>query len=197
MGTDIGEITQMLNDAADGDAAAAQNLWVIAQAEIRGQAEMLVARERASDDIQPTLLVNEAWLKIHGNASAPPQFGNRREFYGAIWRVMRQILIDYARARNSLKRGGNHRRVDLDLAAGGLRQLDTLGDSTDALLPALDNLRELDPTGFDVFWGRFALGLTREQVGDMMGIDTAEVDTHWRHARAWLRTRIEEHESNE
>jgi len=189
MSQDSGEITRLLNDASDGNQEAATELWRIAQQEIRGQAEMLVAREQARTDLQPTMLINEAWIRIHGG-KAVAQFRNHREFYGAIWRVMRQILVDYARARQSLKRGGDRRKMPLDLEADGLRQLDSLGDDSEDLLAALDRLRELDPSGFDVFWARFALGLNKEQVSKMLDLSIAEVDTHWRHARAWLRSQL-------
>ncbi|MEE2908636.1 MAG: ECF-type sigma factor [Planctomycetota bacterium] len=189
MTTDIGDITRLLNAASGGEDNAAEQLWSIAQQEIRGQAEMLVARERARTDLQPTMLINEAWLRLHGGTSAP-EFKNHREFYGAIWRVMRQILVDYARSRQSLKRGGNIRHVPLEFAADELQRLDRIGDDTDALLNALDRLRELDPEGFEVFWGRFALGLSKSQVAAMLDIEVGKVDNHWQHARAWLRTNI-------
>ncbi|MCH2152860.1 MAG: ECF-type sigma factor [Phycisphaerales bacterium] len=196
MATNAGEVTKLLDEAADGNSIAAESLWQIAQQEIRGQAEMLVAREKQGAELQPTMLINEAWLKIHGGTDGPPRFNSSREFYGAIWRVMRQILVDYARARQSLKRGGDRKRVDLDLAVDGLRSLDNLGDETSALLPALDRLRELDPMGFEVFWGRFALGLNREQVAEMLDMEINDVDMHWRHARAWLKARITEDNDN-
>ena len=190
MSTSSGDITRLLNDASDGDQNAASQLWVIAQQEIRGQAEMLVAQESAKTDLQPTMLINEAWIRLHGG-NGSPEFKNHREFYGAIWRVMRQILVDYARARQSLKRGGDRKKIPLDLNANGLRDLDSVGDDSEELLLALDRLKDLDPIGFEVFWGRFALGLKKEQVATMLDIPIGEVDSNWRHARAWLRSNLE------
>lgn len=190
MTTNSGEITRLLNDASDGKENAVSELWAIAQQEIRGQAEMLVARESARTDLQPTMLINEAWIRIHGGDNAP-RFKNHREFYGAIWRVMRQILVDYARARQSLKRGGDRKKMDLDLEADGLRYLDSLGDDSEDLLTALDRLQSLDPTGFDVFWARFALGLKKDQVATMLELPLGEVESNWRHARAWLRANLD------
>ena len=81
--------------------------------------------------------------------------------------------------------------MELDLDAGGLHHLDSLGDDSEELLAALDRLKELDPVGFDVFWGRFGLGLKKSQVAAMLDLPIAEVESNWRHARAWLRSNLD------
>ena len=188
MATTVGDITRLLNEAGDGHETAAEELWSIAQAEIRNQAQRLVARERAGDDLQPSMLVNEVWIRMH--QGKPAVFENRDQFYGTTWRVMRQILIDFARARDSLKRGGEFKRMELDLVQDGLFQLDSLGDETGVLVETLDKLRDHDPDGFNVFWGRFVLGRTKQQVSDLLEIPLKEVDEHWHYARAWLRSEL-------
>ncbi|MCH2152864.1 MAG: ECF-type sigma factor [Phycisphaerales bacterium] len=188
MDTTIGDITRLLNEAGDGHETAAEELWSIAQAEIRNQAQRLVARERAGDDLQPTMLVNEVWIRM--NQGKSPAFANREQFYGATWRVMRQILIDFARSRDSLKRGGEFKRMDLDLAQDGLVHLDSLGDETGVLVETLDQLREHDLDAFNVFWGRFVLGRTKQQIADLLDMDMKSVQGNWSYARAWLRIEL-------
>jgi DNA-directed RNA polymerase specialized sigma24 family protein len=137
------------------------------------------------------MLVNEVWIRM--NQGKVPVFANRDQFYGATWRVMRQILIDFARARDSLKSGGEYKRMDLELVQNGLFQLDSLGDETDVLVETLNQLREHDADGFNVLWGRFVLGRTKQQVSDLLEIPLKDVDDHWRYARAWLRTQLKKH----
>ena len=105
---------------------------------------------------------------------------------------MRQILIDFARARDSLKRGGEFKRMELDLVQDGLFQLDSLGDETGVLVETLDKLRDHDPDGFNVFWGRFVLGRTKQQVSDLLEIPLKEVDDHWHYAPSLAEERVEQ-----
>ena len=119
---------------------------------------------------------------------------NRAHFFGCVWRVMRQFLIDYARARGSQKRGAGYTRVPLDLAAGSLTDLDQVGEHAEDLLSALDRFRESSPRQHEVLWRRLALDQTVDEVAVALDISPRTVAEDWRYARAWLRRELDREE---
>ncbi|MEE2908639.1 MAG: ECF-type sigma factor [Planctomycetota bacterium] len=189
--TDVGNVTRMLDAASDGDRSAMQALWAALQVEIRQLAAAALSRDRTSINLQPTLVANEAFLRMFGSNADMPQWESRDHFFGCVWRVMRQFLVDYARSRNCVKRGSGRKAVNLKIAAGELGTLDTAADSVDDLLPALDRLRAEDPRQFEVLWRRFALGQTNEQVATALDVSLRTVVLDWRHAKVWLRHELE------
>jgi|TARA_B100000959_G_scaffold253174_1_gene283835 RNA polymerase sigma factor (TIGR02999 family) len=184
------EITRLLNAAADGDDAAMENLWRAAQVEIRNMAGALMAREARSANLQPTLLINEAFMRLNPAGGEQPQWENRAHFFGYIWRIMRQFLIDYARTKRRQKRGGGARPVSLTVAAGELANLDTLGDQAEGLVEALDRLKETSPRSHEVLWRRMALDQSVAQVAESLGISERTAAEDWRFARTWLRREL-------
>ena len=190
-----GDVTRLLDAASDGDSTAMQTVWEALQAEIRQLAAAALSRDRTSINLQPTLVANEAYLRMFGASSQVPRWESREHFFGVVWRVMRQFLVDYARGRNASKRGNGRRGVSLEVAAGELSSLDTVGDHLGALLPALDRLREVDARQFEVLWRRFALGQSNEQVAQALGVSLRTVVLDWRHARAWLKCELDTSQS--
>ncbi len=186
---EIGEVSRLLDRAAEGDEAAAIQLWDAANAELRRLAAALVMGERPSADLQPTIVVNEAFIRMNDTDDVP-RWQDRGHFFGYAWRVMRQLLIDHARARRAVKRGGGWRRMTLEVAAGELVTLDHLEDDGGRLVDALDRLAAIDPRQHEVVWRRFALGQTVEVVAESIGVSPRTVAEDWRIASAWLRREL-------
>lgn len=187
------ELTSLLDRAADGDEVAANAAWAAAQVELRGMAAALVARERPSAELQATVVIQEAYLRlVPGDRGTPIRWDDRRHFFGAAWRTMRQFLVDHARHRHRRKRGGDRRRVGLDVAENELLHLDRVGDEAGALVEALDRLAELDPRQHEIVWRRFALGQSVDDVASALGISPTTVAADWRLASAWLRRELAE-----
>jgi RNA polymerase sigma factor (TIGR02999 family) len=176
-----GEITRLLDAMRAGDGAAESRLMEAVYPELRKIAARYLQRERVGHTLQPTALVNEAYLQLLGNAGA--QLRNRSHFFAAAARSMRRILVDYARMRKAAKREGNRQRIEL---------LDVLAISEDrleemiALDEALDKLAAFDPRQGRVVELRFFAGLTEDETAEVMGIAPRTVSREWNVARAWL-----------
>ena len=155
--------------------------------ELRRLAAAYLRRERPGQTLQPTALVHEAYLRLMKDR--PGRWQNRAHFCAIAAHSMRQILIERARARGALKRGGAQPRVTLDegLVAGESRSIDLV-----ALDSALERLERLDPEQARLVELRFFGGLTIEETAEAMGISPATVKRHWTVARAWLARELEE-----
>jgi RNA polymerase sigma factor (TIGR02999 family) len=154
--------------------------------ELRSLAAARIAKLPPGQTIQPTALVHEAWMRLGGNES--PDWDSRAHFFGAAARAMRNILVDHARRRGSVKRGGDRSRSPLT----GLASPDT-GDGADVLCldDVLKKLEQIDPPQYEVVMLRYFAGLSIEQVAATLGISTSTVDRRWAFARAWLQREIE------
>ena len=118
----------------------------------------------------------------------PPNFEDRRHLFGSIARVMEQYLIDYARTRGRLKRGGDRKRISLTIAEGELKNLDTVdGDSLEELLKALKKLENAMPRAAEVARLRYISGHTIKQTATALDISERTVDNDWAYAQAYLR----------
>jgi len=154
--------------------------------ELRRLAHYYLQRERSDHTLQSTALVHEAFLRLAGQN--PPQWQNRAHFFGIAAHVMRQILVEYARAHGAAKRGGaNSCKLTLDEALDLPKQVDV---DVIALDTALDRLSELDPQQSRIVELRFFAGLTIEDTSEVMGISPATVKRDWTSARAWLHREI-------
>jgi RNA polymerase sigma factor (TIGR02999 family) len=173
-------VTRLLEDARLGDAAAIEQLMTVVYAELRAIAERHMNRERPDHTLQPTALVHEAFLRLMGGA--PGDFRDRTHFLRAASQVMRRVLVDHARARNSAKRGGAL-RVTLDEAIAGHdeRVLDML-----VLDDALTRLAAAEPRWAQVVELRFFGGLEVGEVAEVLGTSAATVKRDWQFAKAWL-----------
>ncbi|MBL9150786.1 MAG: sigma-70 family RNA polymerase sigma factor [Phycisphaerae bacterium] len=169
---------------------AAETLLPEVYDELRKLAEARIARERPGGTLQATALVHEAYLRMvekTGAASAHAWDG-RGHFFAAAAIAMRRILVERARSRGRLKRGGGRERVELDALAIGVE-----ADSVDmlALDAALERLAASDRRKHDVVMLRFFAGLSIEQTAEALGVATATVERDWTFAKAWLFRELE------
>ncbi len=185
-GMDAGRTTQLLRRLAAGDAGAGEALLPLVYAELRELAARAMADERTGHTLQPTALVNEAWLRLVAS-SAPPAVEDRAHFLRLCARAMRHVLVDHARARAAQKRAGSARRVPLDelLSSFEERRLDLL-----ALHEALERLEAVDDALARLVDLRYFAGLTIEETAGALGSSTATVERDWRVARLWLRREL-------
>jgi len=149
--------------------------------ELRRLAHHYLRKERADHTLQSTALVHEAYLRLAGQNA--PQWQNRAHFFGIAAHIMRQILVEYARGRNTDKRGGNAVTLTLDDAVAISQGMNT---DVVALDKALTELSDLDAQQGRIVELRFFAGLTIEDTSEVLGISPATVKRDWVTARAWL-----------
>jgi len=155
--------------------------------ELRRLAGNYLRRERRDHTLQPTALVNEAYLKLIDQKTA--RWQNRAQFYGIAAQLMRRILVDHARQHKAAKRGGSDQQRLSITSAGGLvakPDLDVL-----ALHEALEELKTIDPQQERVVELKFFGGLSIEETAEVMKLGHATVERDWKMARAWLRRKLE------
>jgi len=183
----MAEITRILEAVQRGDPQAATELFPLVYGELRKVAGQKMAHEGSNPTLQPTELVNEAWLRLAGNGSQ--QWKNRAHFFGAAAEAMRRILVERARRRNRLKRGGQWERVELEEAdiPSPLPDDDLL-----ALDEALGRLAEFDARAAEVVKLCFFVGLTHGQAAKELGVSLSTIERAWTFARAWLFREIKE-----
>ena len=174
------DITSLLRDWRDGDDSARDRLVAVLYPELRALADRQLRGERANHTLQPTALVNEAYLRLSGLDRMDWQ--DRGHFVRMAARVMREVLVDHARRRQAAKRDGGHRvtLTGLDIAA------ETGAVDALALDAALTRLEKIDPDKARVVEMRYFGGLTIEETAQAMGSSPATVKRQWQSARAWL-----------
>ena len=186
-----GQVTQLLRRVGAGDAVASEELLPIVYAELHRVAQRHLRRERPDHTLQATELVNEAYLKIFGGSEA--EFRDRAHFLAFASRLMRSILVDYARARNAVKRGGDLQRVPADTS---LEVAVDNSDSADRLISlldlnaAVDALSEEHPSAARAIEMRYFGGMTAEETAVAVGQTVHVVQHDLRFAHAWLRRRL-------
>ena len=175
------DVTAILTQARLGDSAANETLIQTLHGELHRIASGLLQSERAGHTLQPTALVNEAYVRLVG--ATPVEFENRAHFFGTAARCMRQILIKYAQARRAVKRGGDGHRVTLTDSAqpDKTAEVDLL-----ALDDALGKLQVLDSRQCRVVELRYFAGMSVEQAAVVLGVSARTVELDWQMARAWL-----------
>jgi len=181
------EVSQLLLAWSEGDKAAMDQLMPLVYSELRRLARNYLRRERQNHTLQPTALVNEAYLKLVDQNKAHWQ--NRAQFYGVAAQLMRRILVDHARQHQAAKRGGpNQERLSITNAGqmGEKPDLDLL-----ALHEALEELKQFDPQQERIVELRFFGGLSIEDTAEVLNIGHATVERDWKMARAWLRRKLE------
>ncbi|MBK8913337.1 MAG: sigma-70 family RNA polymerase sigma factor [Phycisphaerales bacterium] len=176
-------VTQILGAVAAGDGSAAGHLFEIVYEQLRGIAGSYFRHQRSDHTLQPTALVHEAYVKLIGGEEVQPR--DRGHFFALAARVMRQILVDHARARGREKRGGDGswQRLTLDGIAldDPQRPLDLL-----ALEEALTRLAALNESHARLVELRFFGGLEEDEAAEVLGISRATASRAWRFVRAWL-----------
>jgi RNA polymerase sigma factor (TIGR02999 family) len=192
-GAYVEDLTKLLNAAGDGDAAALDRAWRAIHSEIHEMAQRACSAEGTRAQLQPTMLVNELFLKMYGPGVTPTAWDDRRHFWGSVGRALGQFLIDLARSEGRLRRGGNRARVPIEVVAGELEDVTrALSPLSIVAIEALDRLELESPESAQVARMRFLSGCSIEQTAILLDIAPRTVSKRWNYARAWLRRAIAE-----
>src|SRR6266704_3252609 len=175
------EVTQLLGDWSSGDERALEKLFPLVQPELHRLAHHYMSRERAGHTLQTTAILNEAYLRLVDDTKLVWQ--GRSHFIAAAAQLMRRIMVDHARERQALKRGGGAIRVTLDEAA---LVTETRSEELLALDEALDNLAAQDPRMSKIVEMRYFGGLSTEEIAEVLKIHPNTVMRDWSAAKAWL-----------
>jgi RNA polymerase sigma factor (TIGR02999 family) len=182
----MGDATLMLAAIERGDPKAADQLLTLVYDELRRLANFKLARESPGQTLQPTALVHEAWLRLVGDRN--PSFNNRTHFFRAAGEAMRRILIDRARRKHTEKHGGSYEHLDVDglelAAPGGDQQLLAVHDALDKF--AIDH-----PVQAELVKLRYFVGMTNEEVAQVLDISVSTAKNYWNFSRAWLMHEME------
>jgi RNA polymerase sigma-70 factor, ECF subfamily len=186
MASSIHEVTQLLRAWSNGDQAALAHLAPLVEAELHRLAGAFLRRERPAHTLQATALVNEAYLRLIDDSAV--EWQNRAHFYGIAAQLMRRILVDHARRRRKLKRGGDALRVSISQAENVAQEA-----SADilALDEALASLSEFDARKSQLVELKFFGGLHEEAIAEVLNISLRTVQREWNLARAWLYQELE------
>jgi RNA polymerase sigma factor (TIGR02999 family) len=191
------DVTQILSQIESGDPSAAEQLLPLVYEELRKLAAAKLAREKPGQTLQATSLVHEAYLRLV-DIEKVQHWDSRGHFFAAAAVAMRRLLVEQARRKRRLKRGGDGQRVPLEKIelAYGFPSDDLL-----ALNEAISRLELESPEKSKVVQLRFFVGMTHEEVAEVLGISAVTARRHWRYARAWLRREmqvgLDTEESNE
>jgi RNA polymerase sigma factor (TIGR02999 family) len=176
------EVTQILTALAAGDSKNAEELLPLVYDELRNLAAARLAFEQPGYTLQPTALVHEAYLRLVGDGQ-PHDWNGRGHFFAAAAEAMRRILINRARDKQRLKRGGKRKRVDLDALSdpvtAPVAELLELND-------ALERLAEANAQAAELVKLRYFAGFTQREAATALGLPTRSADRLWAFARAWL-----------
>jgi RNA polymerase sigma factor (TIGR02999 family) len=175
------DVTRLLQAWSDGDETALARLLPLVEADLRRLARACMRHERNGHTLQPTALVNEAFLRLAGARRL--EWQDRAHFMGIAARLMRRVLVDHARARGYQKRGGGAERVSLDgaLLEAAQRPLDVI-----ELDRALETFATIDARRSRVVELRFFGGLTLEETAEVLNVSSETVKRDWRVAKLWL-----------
>jgi RNA polymerase sigma factor (TIGR02999 family) len=181
------QITELLQSWNDGDQGAIEKLMPLIYDELHRLAQQHMARERPGHTLQTTALMNEAYLRLVD--SAHPNWEGRAHFYGICAKVMRRVLVDWARSRQASKRGGGVciLEIEQDLVAAN-----PLGTDLVAVDDALQALATVDPRQSQVVELRFFGGLNMRETADVLKVSVETVQRDWKFAKSWLRRELAE-----
>lgn len=181
----MGDATELLAAIAAGDDSASETLLPLVYDELRRLAARKLQGERNNQTLQPTALVHEAYLRLV-TVKDPQTWKNKGHFFAAAAEAMRRILIDNARRKNALQRGGAYQREVTQLDELSPAPVDLTVDLL-ALSEALDKLEAEDAQLSDIVKLRYFVGMTVTEVSDATGIPKRSVDRLWSYAKVWLR----------
>jgi len=188
------DVTQILSRIESGDPTAAAQLLPLVYEELRRMARAQMANERAEHTLQPTALVHEAYLRLVGDAK--PNWDGRGHFFAAAAEAMRRILIEHARAKKAIKRGGQLDRV----ALGDFPPISVPSENLDELLEldaALERFAAENADKAKLVELVYFAGLNLSEAAAVLGISRTTAHRHWVYARAWLRDAIIGREKND
>ncbi len=177
----MSDVTRILDAIEGGDGKATEELLPLVYEELRLLAAQKLSHESPGQTLQATALVHEAYVRLVG--SEGQSWNSRGHFFAAAAEAMRRILVENARRKGRLKRGGNHCRVELDDA---LSAVAGPADDVLALDEALTKLATEDQPVYELVRLRYFAGLTLQQAAEILGIPRRTADRNWAYARAWL-----------
>lgn len=181
----MSDVTRILNAIDQGDKEATDELLPLVYEELRLLAAQKLSHEPRGQTLQATALVHEAYVRLVGNE--PPSWNSRGHFFAAAAEAMRRILVERARRKKRLKRGGDCHRIELENA-----EITVYGPCDDliALDGALEEFAAISPVKAELVKLRFFAGLTGEQAAMVLGISNTTADRYWAYARSWLHLEI-------
>jgi RNA polymerase sigma factor (TIGR02999 family) len=183
----MSEVTRILVAIEQGDARAVDELLPAVYQELRFLAAQKLSKEPPGQTLQATALVHEAYIRLVG--AEAQNFSGRTHFFAAAAEAMRRILIDNARRKQRLKRGGGRQKVSLDDAE---LAIEAPSDDLIALDEALARLAKIDKVKADLVKLRYFAGLTLEQAAGVLNLPERTAKRYWAHARAWLYRQVNE-----
>jgi len=181
----VGPVTEMLRAASAGDSQAAADLLPLVYAELRKLARARMAKTPPGNTLQPTALVHEAYLRLIGRDD--PSWNSRGHFFAAAAKAMRQILVEQARRKASIKHGGGRKRVDV---ADAELFIDPPAEDLLALEEALTRLEQASARQGKIVMLRYFAGLTNEETAAAMDISLRTVEREWRFVRSFLYSQL-------
>jgi RNA polymerase sigma factor (TIGR02999 family) len=182
----VSDVTRILSAIENGDPSAAEQLLPLVYEELRKLAAQRLAQEKPGQTLQPTALVHEAYVRLVDGESVS-NWNSRGHFFAAAAEAMRRILVEQARKRARLKRGGDCQRLDLDVLQLSVPEV---ADELLALDEALTKFSQKHPDKAALVNLRYFAGLTVDEAASSLGISASTADRHWTFARAWLYRRI-------
>jgi RNA polymerase sigma factor (TIGR02999 family) len=182
----MSDVTRILSQIEQGDPQASAQLLTLVYDELRRLAAQKMAHEVPGQTLQATALVHEAYLRLV-DAEEVQHWNSRGHFFAAAAEAMRRLLVENARRKNALQRGGDRERLDLSLAEP---EAPRLSEDVLALNDALEKLEKQDRNKADLVKLRYFAGMTMEQAAEAVGISPATAHRHWNYARAWLHQEI-------
>jgi RNA polymerase sigma factor (TIGR02999 family) len=180
----VSDVTEILNAIDGGDETAARQLLPLVYEELRRLAVQKLANEKPGQTLQATALVHEAYLRVVGSESEK-RWNSRGHFFAAAAEAMRRILVEAARRKQTLKRGGDRKAQPLDDIEAPQPREDLL-----ALDEAMEKLAAHDSLKAKLVELRYFAGLTGDEAAKILGISPTTADRYWTYARAWLRARL-------
>jgi len=184
----LSRTTSLVRTVAEGDRLAADQLMTELYGEFRSLARRYLDREPSGHTLQPTALVNEVYLKLVDQTQV--DWKGRTHFFAIGAQVMRRVLVDHARRKGRLKRGGDLRRAEVDVSLISARSAaDVL-----AVHEAIEDLEKLDPRQARIVELRFFGGLSVAEVAEVLGLSRRTIEAEWTMIRAWLRRRLSDEE---
>lgn len=177
------DITEILQAVEQGSEDAAQDLFPIVYSELQALARSRMAAEAPGQTLQPTALVHEAWLRLLGPGGAPRNWKSRGQFFAAAAEAMRRILVDQARQKQTLKRGGHSQRRTLSDTALAMT---VPADDILQLDDALEQLRPSDSQAVEVAKLRLFGGLSFDEIAETLDLSRSSAHRQWMYVRAWL-----------
>lgn len=184
----LARTTNLVRTVAEGDRLAADQLMTELYGEFRSLARRYLDREPSGHTLQPTALVNEVYLKLVDQTQV--DWKGRTHFFAIGAQVMRRVLVDHARRKRRLKRGGDLRRAEVDVSLISARSAaDVL-----AVHEAIEDLEKLDPRQARIVELRFFGGLSVAEVAEVLGLSPRTIEAEWTMIRAWLRRRLSDEE---